>query len=206
MGATKCDLSDIHCLSVDFCVGDSTSRETEWWEMERKPTVSSIHEKHSKTHSLSVLRKRRVSINTMTLCALHSKLTPTCREIFHLCTVITNSTPPLPCIKWAWPQNPSRKSRQYYKYAPAWAQYGERSREGCCHRYGLALGPVPHRGLLQDGEVCRPRWMQHVHLARHPVAPQHQKTIPQTGISVIMVDLVYNIGLSKYLQMIPSEI
>ena len=66
-------------------------------------------------------------------------------------------------------------------------QYGERTREGCSHRHGLAMGPLSHRGLLQDGEVLRPRWIEHVHLARHPVAPQHWKTIPQTGIVLINV-------------------
>ena len=55
MGAVKCDLSNICCLSVDMCIRNPTSGTTKLEKMERKSTVSPIHEKYSKTYSLSLL-------------------------------------------------------------------------------------------------------------------------------------------------------
>ena len=152
VGSTKCDLSDLCCLSVDVCVRDSSPGAAQLEQVERESTVSSIHENHSKTHSLYLLNKITVlqqpmyALQLLVFLLLNPfmflrdwnfppKLTPTHRLITHAQIPNYHPTPgPLSSIS-VWSSG-------------GWIRHGERPSEGCSHRYGLAVGALSHRGLL----------------------------------------------------------
>lgn len=118
VGSTKCDLSDLCCLSVDVCVRDSSPGAAQLEQVERKSTVSSVYENHSKTHSLYLLNKITVlqqpmyALQLLVFLLLNPfmflrdwnfppKLTPTHRLITHaqISQIITRTPPPAPYLQ-----------------------------------------------------------------------------------------------------------